>query len=81
MNRTCLPSTKHAKDEMRDQLFLALDLLGSLPSAMVIAVGDQVMSGVISLLEGREDLVKYVSSTKKYSSHPQQIFYRVDDSD
>jgi hypothetical protein len=47
---------------MREQLFTALDVLGSLPSTMVIAVGDQVMSGVISLLKGREYLVKSVVS-------------------
>jgi golgi-specific brefeldin A-resistance guanine nucleotide exchange factor 1 len=53
---------------MRDQLFIALDVLGSLPSSMVTAVGDQVMSGVISLLKGREYLVKSVSSSKRDST-------------
>jgi hypothetical protein len=43
---------------MRDQLFLALDVLGTLPSTMVGAVGDQVVTGVVTLLKGREQLIK-----------------------
>lgn len=43
---------------MRDELFNALDLLGSLPSSMVLAVGDQVMSGVVAVLKDHEGVVK-----------------------
>jgi hypothetical protein len=43
---------------MREHLFLALDVLGSLPSTILGGVGEQVMTGIVTLLKSQEGLVK-----------------------
>ena len=45
---------------MRDQLYLSLDLLGSLPQSVVISVGEQVMSGVVTLVKSYREVIMYV---------------------
>jgi brefeldin A-resistance guanine nucleotide exchange factor 1 len=44
---------------MRDQLYLSLDLLGSLPSASLNGVSEQVMGGIVNLIGTHEGLVRY----------------------
>ena len=43
---------------MKDHLFLALDLLGSLPPSILSGVGEQVMTGVISILRSHDGLLR-----------------------
>lgn len=45
---------------MRDQLYLALDLLRSLPGPILTSVSEQLMAGVSKLLEQGSGLIKYV---------------------
>lgn len=46
---------------MKDQLYVSLDLLGSLPQAVVISVGEQIIAGVITLVKSHRDVIKYVN--------------------
>lgn len=43
---------------MRDQLYLAFDLLGSLPPIVLNGVAEQIMSGVLKIVVSTEGLVR-----------------------
>lgn len=54
--RLCLIVSEHAG--LRDQLYLALDVLRSLPSSVLNAVSEQLMAGVAKILEKDSGVVK-----------------------
>ncbi|WVR05849.1 hypothetical protein IAU60_002875 [Kwoniella sp. DSM 27419] len=54
--RLCLIVSE--KPELRDQLYIALDVLRSLPSSVLNAVSEQLMAGVARILEKDNTVVK-----------------------
>jgi brefeldin A-resistance guanine nucleotide exchange factor 1 len=56
---------------MRDQLYVSLDLLGSLPQPVVVSVGEQIISGVVTLVKSHRDVIvcvhEYHISAKAHS--------------
>ncbi|KZS99157.1 Sec7-domain-containing protein [Sistotremastrum niveocremeum HHB9708] len=46
------------KPSLRDQLYLAFDLLGSLPPVVLNGVAEQIMSGVLKIVGSTEGLVR-----------------------
>ena len=43
---------------MRDQLYLSLDLIGSLPAAVVSSVGEQIICGVVLLAKAHREIIR-----------------------
>ncbi|MDA4809433.1 hypothetical protein NY486_26670, partial [Enterobacter hormaechei] len=54
--RLCLIVSE--QPELRDQLYIALDVLRSLPSSVLNAVAEQLMAGVGKILEKDAGVVK-----------------------
>ncbi len=48
----------HIQPKLRDQLYLALDVLRSLPSTVLNAVSEQLMAGVAKILERDRAVVR-----------------------
>ncbi|KAH8117228.1 Sec7-domain-containing protein [Phellopilus nigrolimitatus] len=46
------------KPSLRDQLYLSLDMLGSLPITVASSVGEQVVAGLISLVKTHRDIIR-----------------------
>ncbi|KAI5124326.1 hypothetical protein M0805_008933 [Coniferiporia weirii] len=46
------------KPTLRDQLYVSLDLLGSLPTSITVSVGEQVMAGLVVLVRTRRDIIR-----------------------
>lgn len=44
---------------MRDQLYIALDLIGRLPSSIAFSAAEQIVSGVIPLIQ-TPDIIRYI---------------------
>lgn len=63
-HRDCEFSLRHiqytadCKPALRDQLYLALDVLRSLPSSVLSAVSEQLMAGIAKILEKDNQVVK-----------------------
>ena len=45
---------------MKDQLYVSLDLLGSLPQPVVLSVGEQIIAGLVTLVKTHRDVITYV---------------------
>ncbi|EJD05730.1 Sec7-domain-containing protein [Fomitiporia mediterranea MF3/22] len=46
------------KPALRDQLYVSLDLMGSLPATVTNSVGEQIIAGVVQLVKTRRDIIK-----------------------
>jgi brefeldin A-resistance guanine nucleotide exchange factor 1 len=47
-------SNRHIQSSMRDQVYVAFDLVGRLPSVTAFSVAEQIMSGLAQIIQGRE---------------------------
>lgn len=54
---------------LRDQLYIALDALRSLPATALNAVSEQLMSGIAKILEKERTVVKSVYVPDKVAGH------------
>lgn len=43
---------------MRDQLYVALDALGGLPPQVLNAVAEQVLAGLVLVVQRRQDIIR-----------------------
>lgn len=44
---------------MRDQLYVALDALGGLPHGVLNAVAEQVVAGLVMVVQRYRDIIRY----------------------
>lgn len=51
------------KDDMRDQVFLALDTLRTLPQGMLSVVSDQIAAGLSLIVSENPNVVRSVRTT------------------
>ncbi|KAL5533225.1 GEA2 [Sanghuangporus sanghuang] len=46
------------KPSLRDQLYVSLDLIGSLPASVATSVGEQIIAGVIELVKSHRNIIR-----------------------
>lgn len=53
-----------SQPSMRDQLYVALDALGGLPPRVLNAVAEQVLAGLVLVVQRRQDIIRLVHFTQ-----------------
>ncbi|KAL5490206.1 GEA2 [Sanghuangporus weigelae] len=46
------------KPSLRDQLYVSLDLIGSLPASVATSVGEQIIAGVVELVKSHRNIIR-----------------------